>query len=50
MSTPARGLKGSDMRREERDILLLTVVFDERLVVEEGDELRGVVAEEEEVL
>lgn len=49
ISTAAIGLKGDDIRRLESDILLLTVVVEDLLVVEEGEEDLGVDISELEV-
>jgi len=48
-STAAIGLKGPDIRLLESDILLLTVVVEDLLVVEEGEDDRGVDISELEV-
>jgi hypothetical protein len=49
MSTAAIGLNGEDIRRLESDILLLTVVVEDLLVIDEGDEDLGVDISELEV-
>lgn len=41
-STEAIGLNGEEIRRLERDIRLLTVVVEERLLIEVGEEDLGV--------
>ena len=50
MSTAAKGLNGLEILLLERDIRLLTVVVEDLLVVEEGEEDRGVESSELEVL